>query len=107
ENDRVLRAVEAMHAGNLARLGELFYASHDSMRQESQVSVGEIDLIIDLARAEPAVYGARLTGGGFGGSVVMLAQAGMGHAVAERIAQTYATRSECQPRILVPELSAH
>jgi galactokinase len=106
ENDRVLGAVEAMHAGDLTRLGNLFYASHESMREDYQVSVGEIDLIINLARAEPAVYGARLTGGGFGGSVVMLARAGMGHAVAERIAQDYAVRSGCQPRILVPEISA-
>src|SRR5205823_3964172 len=106
ENDRVLAAVRAMRAGDLVDLGQLFYASHASLRDDYQVSVAEIDRIIELAHAEPTVYGARLTGGGFGGSVVMLAQAGMGRIVAERIAQTYAARSGCQPRILVPGLPA-
>ncbi len=105
ENDRVLAAVEAMHLGDLPRLGQLFYASHDSMRDDYQVSVQEIDLLIDLARAEPAVFGARLTGGGFGGSVVMLARAGHGREAAERIATAYARRSGCEPRVLVPSQS--
>jgi galactokinase len=102
ENGRVLDAVAALRGGNLARLGELFYASHASMRDDYQVSVSEIDLLVDLARAEPDVFGARLTGGGFGGSVVILARAGRGRTVAERIAQVYAERSGCRPRILVP-----
>jgi galactokinase len=64
--------------------------------------VPEIDLIVDLARADAAVYGARLTGGGFGGSVVMLARRGEGRASAERIAAEYARRSSGAPKILVP-----
>jgi galactokinase len=106
ENERVLQAVAAMRTGDLSRLGELFYASHDSMRDDYEVSIPEIDLIVDLARVEPDVYGARLTGGGFGGSVVMLARAGRGRTVAERIAHAYVKRSGPQaatPRILVPE----
>jgi galactokinase len=102
ENDRVQAAVEAMRAGDLVRLGQLFYASHDSMRDDYAVSVPEIDLLVELARAESAIYGARLTGGGFGGSVVMLARAGMGYGVAERITRIYAERSGCKPTILVP-----
>jgi galactokinase len=102
ENGRVLSAVEAIRGGDLVRLGHLFYVSHESMRDDYQVSVPEIDLIVELARADPAVYGARLTGGGFGGSVVMLARAGTGFAAAERIAGVYAQRSGCRPRILVP-----
>jgi galactokinase len=103
ENERVVDAVAAMRAGDLTRLGQLFYASHVSMRDDYQVSVPEIDLIVDLARSDPAVYGCRLTGGGFGGSVVMLTETGMGYTVAERVARTYAQRSGCQPRILVPK----
>src|SRR5713226_7920323 len=105
ENERVLEAVAAMRTGDLSRLGELFYASHDSMRDDYEVSIPEIDLIVDLARADADVYGARLTGGGFGGSVVMLAHAGRGQAVAERISDAYAKRSGKQPKILVPEIS--
>jgi galactokinase len=105
ENDRVGQAVKAMKAGDLTKLGELFYASHASMRDDYEVSIPEIDLIVDLARGDREVFGARLTGGGFGGSVVMLARAGAGRAVAERIASAYAKRSGYQPKILVPEIN--
>ncbi len=103
ENERVGQAVAAMKAGDLIKLGELFYASHASMRDDYEVSIPEIDLIVELARLDPDVYGARLTGGGFGGSVVMLARAGAGRTVAERIATAYAKCSGQQPKILVPE----
>jgi galactokinase len=92
-----------MRDGDLKRLGELFYASHASMRDDYQVSVPEIDLIVELARLEPAVYGARLTGGGFGGSVVMLAQKGKAYEAAERIARQYVQQIGGRPRILVPK----
>jgi galactokinase len=103
ENDRVVRAVQAMRAGDLKQLGELFYASHASMRDDYQVSIPEIDLIVELARADGAVYGARLTGGGFGGSVVMLAHQGMGRKVADRIAERSISHSGQHPKVLVPE----
>ena len=72
EDARVLAAVRGHAVGDLEALGRLFYASHDSMRDDYEVSIPEIDLIVELARPLPDVYGARLTGGGFGGSVVML-----------------------------------
>jgi galactokinase len=102
ENERVVRAVAAMRQGNLTGLGELFYESHASLRDDYAVSVPEIDLIVELARGTEGVYGARLTGGGFGGSVVMLAHAGRGRAVADRVAQDYAAQSGRTPRVLVP-----
>jgi galactokinase len=102
ENERVGRAVAAMRGGDLHRLGELFCQSHASMRDDYEVSVPEIDLLVELARADGEVYGARLTGGGFGGSVVMLTRAGSGAAVARRVAREYAARSGQQPRVLVP-----
>ena len=105
ENARVLATVEALRAGDLPRLGTLFYASHDSQRLDYEVSVPEIDLLVDLARQDADVYGARLTGGGFGGSVVLMAREGTGAAVAQRIAQHYATRSGQRPTILVPQLA--
>ena len=91
-----------MRRGDLPRLGELFYQSHASMCDDYEVSVPEIDLLVDLARAGGEVYGARLTGGGFGGSVVMLAHAGCGRTTAGRVAREYAARSGRAPRVLVP-----
>jgi galactokinase len=102
ENARVLATVAALRSGDLPRLGTLFYASHDSQRLDYEVSVPEIDLLVDLAREDKDVYGARLTGGGFGGSVVMMARAGTGAAVAARIAERYKARSGQQPAVLVP-----
>src|SRR5262249_23730490 len=71
ENARVLETVEALRRHDLPRAGRLFNASHDSQRDDYQVSIPEIDLIVDLARSDERVYGVRLTGGGFGGSIVM------------------------------------
>ena len=102
ENARVVEAVAALRVGDLARLGELFYASHVSMQGDYQISVPEIDLIVELARARADIFGARLTGGGFGGSVVMLARAGTGRLAGEAIAAEYARLSGRTPRLLTP-----
>lgn len=104
ENDRVLDTIVALREAEWPTVGRLFYASHASMRDDYQVSVREIDLLVDLARREPAVYGARLTGGGFGGSVVLLAHVGRGAAVARKVAGDYAHRSGHTPSILVPPI---
>ena len=102
ENARVLDAVTALRAGDLPTLGQLFYASHASQRDDYEVSIPAIDRLVDLARAEPEVYGARLTGGGFGGSIVLLARAGTGRAVAERIATAYSQHAGGRARVLLP-----
>jgi len=111
ENARVLAAVDLMLARDLSHdarlerlrlLGELFYASHLSMRNDYEVSVPEVDMLVDIARADADIAGARLTGGGFGGAVVMLTQRGAGAAAAARIAEAYATRSGQKPVVLVP-----
>jgi galactokinase len=102
ENDRVLAAVAALRAGNCQSLGELFCASHQSMRDDYEVSIPEIDLLVELAAQEQEICGARLTGGGFGGSVVMLARAGFERGIARRIAAKYAAHSRQQPKVLVP-----
>jgi galactokinase len=86
ENARVLAAVDAMRAGDLTKLGALFYASHASMRDDFEVSVPAVDGLVEAARAEPGVFGARLTGGGFGGAVIALVESGAGRAVAARMA---------------------
>jgi galactokinase len=73
ENARVLEAVAALRAGDLPRLGQLLKTAHASLRDDFQVSVPEIDKLVELADETPGVFGARLTGGGFGGSIVVLA----------------------------------
>ena len=102
EHARVIEAAAALRSGDLPRLGQLFDASHVSMRDDYAVSVPEVDLLVECGRADPDVVGARLTGGGFGGSVVMLARSPRAAAAAERIVASYRRKSGCDGRVLVP-----
>jgi len=84
ENARVTAAVDAIERGDAADLGRLLSASHASLRDDFAVSLPAIDRIVDAAQHDPAVFGARITGGGFGGSVLVLARTGSARAAAER-----------------------
>lgn len=106
ENARVLLAVSALRAEDPARLGALFYASHESMRDDFEISIPEIDLLVELARADADVFGARLTGGGFGGSVVVLARAGRGAVAAHRITAACAAQGGGTPVVLLPAMTS-
>ena len=102
ENARVVAAVAALDAGDVERLGALFAASHASMRDDYEVSVPEVDRLVALAQAEPGVVGARLTGGGFGGSIVAVCRAGAARAAAERVAAAYHAETGRMATVLVP-----
>ena len=103
ENQRVLDAVAAMKAGDAEALGRLFDESHASQRDDYDVSVPDVDRLVETTRAEAGVYGARLTGGGFGGSIVALVRAGEAAGIAARAAATYARMSGRHPTVLVPQ----
>ena len=75
ENGRVQRAAKALEAGDVATLGTLMNQSHDSLRDDYQVSCQELDQMVDLARQADGVFGSRMTGGGFGGCTVSLVAA--------------------------------
>jgi galactokinase len=75
EDDRVLAAVEAFQNRDLTRFGELMHEAHISFRDDFQASCPEIDILVDLANRQPGCFGARLTGGGFGGCTVNLVAA--------------------------------
>lgn len=102
ENARVSDAVAALRGADLGALGALFLASHASLRDDFAVSLPELDVLVDLAAADPAVYGARLTGGGFGGAVVIAARDAAAPETAERIAAAYRARTGAPGRVLVP-----
>jgi galactokinase len=72
ENDRTLAAANALRAQDLSTFGGLMTASHASLRDDFEVSCPELDLLVDIALAVNGVYGARLTGAGFGGCMVAL-----------------------------------
>lgn len=102
ENQRVLDAVAALRHADLPAVGALFAASHASMRDDYAITTRDIDALVTLGHADPAIHGARMTGGGFGGAVVMLAAAGEGRAAAERIVHAYEAQVERRATILSP-----
>ena len=72
ENERVLKALEAMQNQQPEVLGELMKASHTSLKEDYEVSRRELDLIVELSNQHPDCYGARMTGAGFGGCAIAL-----------------------------------
>ena len=86
---RVEQAVTALRAGDLATVGKLLVASHRSSRTWFENSTPELDFLVDGLEAEKGVYGARLTGGGFGGAVMALTTDAFGEAGVKRISDSY------------------
>jgi galactokinase len=102
ENARVLESVEAMRRGEVNRLGHLLDQSHVSMRDDYEISVPAVNLLVELARAQPGTLGARLTGGGFGGAIIMLVSRGLARAAATHTVDQYRSRTGHAGRVLVP-----
>ncbi|MBB2902312.1 galactokinase [Kineococcus radiotolerans] len=99
EIDRVARTAELLRAGRAGDVGGLLDASHDSLRDDYEVSCRELDLTVDVARAHGAL-GARMTGGGFGGSAIALVAADRVGAVADAVAAAFAEQDLRAPRFL-------
>ncbi len=106
EDRRVLDAIAAFEAGDLAEVGRLFYASHASLRDLYDVSSPELDALVDIARATPGVIGARLTGAGFGGCTINLVRREAVPALREAVLRDYPARTGLAPRVFEVEASA-
>jgi galactokinase len=85
---RVEEAVAALRAGDFATLGELFLRSHASMRDDFEISVAELDTAVEASVAAGAL-GARMTGGGFGGSAIALVEAAHAQTVRTQVAEAF------------------
>lgn len=81
EQARVHEAIDALREADAPRFGALMTASHASLRDDFRVSCPEIDALVDAMGAAPGCFGARMTGGGFGGCVIALTEPGAEHAV--------------------------
>ena len=101
ENERVLSATEALESGDLHRFGELMAESHRSLRDDYQVSCKELDIMVKLAEACRGVYGARMTGGGFGGCTVNLVEADAARRFKHTIEEGYRRATGVQPEIYI------
>ncbi len=100
ENRRVLETVRRLRAGDVRGIGELLVASHASMRDDYEISCPELDLAVDTALAAGAA-GARMTGGGFGGSAIALVPAARAEQVGNAVAEAFADRGHRAPDVFV------
>jgi galactokinase len=102
ENQRVLDTVVALRADDRPALRKLFYDSHQSLAEDYEVSVPPIDFLIDHSKEDAAIIGARITGGGFGGCVAILAAKTRGRKAAQQLISVYQHRFDHAARVLVP-----
>jgi galactokinase len=101
ENDRVNQAAVALEENDLAGLGSFLFESHRSLRDDYEVSCPELDLMVDLAKKQPGVIGARMTGGGFGGCTVNLVHTEAVLDFQRSVAREYAQAIGVSPEIFV------
>jgi galactokinase len=104
ENARVRAFVDALERGDLQACGELLLQSHASLRDDYEVSVPETDLLVELATAAGA-YGARIVGGGFGGSVLALTDTARADELAATVASQYRVSTGLAGDTLVAQAS--
>ena len=101
ENQRVLDAINAMRAGNMVKLGQLLDGSHVSMRDDFEITNEALNTMVTVARRQPGCYGARMTGGGFGGCAIALVDAGKAENFATTVAREYQTEIGLTPSVYV------
>jgi len=101
ENARVKDAAEALKCLDLMRMGKLMYLSHESLDRDYEVSCGELNIMVEAARKLEGVFGARMTGGGFGGCTVNLVQNEAVYGFKEQIVCRYQARTGLTPLVYV------
>lgn len=101
ENERVIDAAASLERGDLGTFGRLMHDSHVSLRDDYQVSCAELDLMVELAENLPGVFGARMTGGGFGGCTINLVRAEAVGEFRRHVASAYEKFTCLTPQIFV------
>lgn len=109
EDERVLQGAELLAKGDLKAFGALMFDSHESSRHWFENSCEELDAIVDIAKTIPEVYGARLSGGGFGGSCCLLVDPTAADKIAATITAAYKAKFGDEPvcQLIKPSQGAH
>ena len=105
ENQRVLDAIKAMHAGDIKTVGKLFNESHASLRDDFEVTNEALNQIVESALEQEGCYGARMTGAGFGGCAVALVEKEKSQSFAEAVSTAYRQRSGLEASVYVCQAS--
>ncbi len=103
ENERTLKAADALRKNDFEEFGRLMFLSHDSLRDDYEVSCRELDLLVTIAKSKPEVLGARMTGGGFGGSTVNLIERENLDKVIAEIASEYESATNIKTDIYISD----
>ena len=105
----MLQGAALLEKGDLKAFGALMYDSHESSRSWFENSCEELDTIVDAAKAIPEVYGARLSGGGFGGSCCLLVDPTAADKIAAQIKKEYKAKHGDEPEVslIKPSEGAH
>ena len=106
ENERVHATVRALEQSDFGQVGQLMDASHESLRDDYEVSSEALDRMVESMRNHPGCLGARLTGAGFGGCAVALVQAGTEKDVREAVQEAYARAMNIWPEVYISPPSA-
>jgi galactokinase len=106
ENQRVTDAARSLERGDLFEFGNLMRASHLSLRDDFQVSCAELDLMVDFAEKLDGVFGARMTGGGFGGCTINLVRTETVPEFQRKVASAYEKATGLVPQIIVTPAAA-
>jgi galactokinase len=106
ENARVIEMAQKLLLQRYDDAGELMVKSHNSLRDDYEVSCVELDFLVEEAMKVKGVYGARMTGGGFGGSIVILAQPRALEGISEHLHKTYTAKFDRQPAVFATTATA-
>jgi galactokinase len=106
ENERVLACVDALTRGALLEVGSLFVESHKSLRDDFQVSSAALDTMVEEALREPGVFGARMTGAGFGGCAIALVAEDRAQEACKHVLERYRARTSLPGDGFVAQASA-
>ena len=109
EIERTVQAAEGVRASNWPTVGQLMYASHDSLRKDYEVSCAELDAVVEIAEdigPKGGIYGCRMTGGGFGGCAVALVKTELVESISERVAADYKKKTRIGATIFVTRPAA-
>jgi galactokinase len=101
ENERTLRAAQALRDEDMGRVGRLMVEGHASLRDDFEISSPALDAMVEIASAQPGCWGARMTGGGFGGCAIALVEREVAQVVGQAIASEYQDRMKLQPAVYV------
>lgn len=104
EDDRVLKSIDALNDGDIKKFGELMNGSHDSLRDDYEVTGVELDTMVEEARKIKGVLGSRMTGGGFGGCTVSIVEDDAVDTFIAEVGKNYEERTGLKPEFYITEI---